>query len=262
MKLIKNFKKFFDNRKIDSICKEYDITDYTINSDGSIDVDCSVYIRFKRLTKLPLKFGRVSGDFDCSHNNLTSLEGCPGWVGGDFDCHNNNLTSLEGGPESVGDDFDCHNNNLTSLKGSPSSIEDDFVCHNNKLTTLEGGPRVVNGKFDCSSNQLTNLIGGPEWVNYDYVASNNQITSFEGFPDEHTDDCEFYGNPVHEILYEFPEYLWKRAIPLIIDYDAIWNGEIVPERLEMVREKLPKSAMKKHKDWPYRPVDYDIDHDD
>ena len=143
MKLIKGFKKFFDNRKIDSICKEYDITDYTINSDGSIDVDCSVYIRFKRLTKLPLKFGRVSGDFDCSHNNLTSLEGCPGWVGRNFD---------------------CHNNNLTSLKGSPSSIEDDFVCHNNKLTTLEGGPRVVNGNFDCSSNQLTNLIGGPGWV--------------------------------------------------------------------------------------------------
>ena len=72
----------------------------------------------------------------------------------------------------------------------------------------------------------------------EYNASNNQITSFEGFPDEHTDDCDFSRNPVHEILREFPHYLWKRAIPLIIDYDAIWNGEIVPERLEMVKEKL------------------------
>jgi hypothetical protein len=262
MKLIKNFKKFFDNRKIDSICREYGIEDYTINEDGSIDVDGNVYISYKRLTKLPLKFGRVTSDFYCHNNNLTSLEGCPKWVGRNFDCHNNNLTTLEGGPESVGDGFYCHNNNLTSLKGSPSSIDGDFFCNNNQLTTLEGGPRVVNYKFDCSGNQLTNLIGGPEWVKYDYVASNNQITSFEGFPDKHNDDCYFSGNPVNKILRKIPPKLWKRAIPLIIDYDAIWNGEIVPERLEMVKEKLPKFDMKRHKDWPYRPDYYDIDYDD
>jgi len=137
MKLIKGFKKFFDNRKIDSICKEYDITDYTINSDGSIDVDCSVYIRFKRLTKLPLKFGRVSGDFDCSHNNLTSLEGCPGWVGRNFDCHNNKLTTLEGGPRVVNGNFDCSSNQLTNLIGGPGWVGRNIMLVITKLHHLK-----------------------------------------------------------------------------------------------------------------------------
>ncbi len=29
----------------------------------------------KKLTKLPLKFNKVNGYFDCSSNNLTTLEG-------------------------------------------------------------------------------------------------------------------------------------------------------------------------------------------
>ena len=35
------------------------------------------------------------GNFDCSYNNLTSLEGVPNKVKGNFDCSNNKLTSLE-----------------------------------------------------------------------------------------------------------------------------------------------------------------------
>jgi hypothetical protein len=265
MKLIKGFKKFFDNRKIDSICDKYNIKNYTINQDGSIDVDGNVSIEVRReLTKLPLKFGRVSGDFICRCNQLTTLEGCPNSVGGYFDCQDNQLTTLEGCPESVGDSFLCQYNNLTSLKGCPSNIEGNFVCHDNELTTLEGGPRVVNRKFHCGNNRLTNLIGGPEWVNYDYYAVNNQINSFEGFPDKHESGVNFSRNPVQKILKEFPAVLWRRAIPLIIDYDAIWNGEIVPERLEMVKDKLPKSVMKRHKNWPgYDDYDnYDDYYDD
>ena len=238
MKLIKNFKKFFDNRKIDAICKEYRIENYTINSDGSIDVDDNVWIINQGITKLPLKFGRVRGSFYCYDNQLTSLEGTPKEVGGHFYCYNNQLTSLEGAPKEVGGDFDCSHNQLTTLEGCPKEIGGDFICSRNELTTLEGGPRVVNGKFDCSSNQLTSLRGGPEWVKWEYNACHNQITSFEGFPDKHTDDCFFYGNPVNKILYEFPEELWVKAIPLIIDYDVIWNGKVVPERLEMIKEKL------------------------
>ena len=54
MKHIKLFESFND---IDSICKKYNITNYTINSDGSIDVDGDVNLSNRGLTKLPLKFG-------------------------------------------------------------------------------------------------------------------------------------------------------------------------------------------------------------
>jgi len=75
MKLI----KLYSNFKIDSICKKYGIKNYIINSDGSVDVDGDVSFKVN-LNKLPLKFGKVSGYFDCSYNFLTTLEGCPKWV--------------------------------------------------------------------------------------------------------------------------------------------------------------------------------------
>ena len=83
---------------------------YTINDDGSINVDGSVDISNGRLTKIPFKFRHVSGGFYCYDNQLTSLEGAPITVGGGFDCTCNNLISLKGAPNRVGDNFLCYNN--------------------------------------------------------------------------------------------------------------------------------------------------------
>ena len=98
---------------ISLICEKYNIENYTINDDGSIDVNGDVDLYGKELTELPLTFNKVSGSFECDHNNLTSLKGCPKWVGGFFYCDNNQLTSLEFSPDYVGDDFYCDNNKLT-----------------------------------------------------------------------------------------------------------------------------------------------------
>lgn len=48
---------------IDTICKKFGIKNYTINEDSTIDVDGNVDLRNKGLTKIPLKFGKVSGKF-------------------------------------------------------------------------------------------------------------------------------------------------------------------------------------------------------
>jgi hypothetical protein len=47
----------------------------------------------------------VRGSFDCDHNQLTSLEGCPQSVGSNFYCSYNQLTSLEGKPRHIGGEF-------------------------------------------------------------------------------------------------------------------------------------------------------------
>jgi hypothetical protein len=99
---------------ISLICKQYDIKNYTINDDGSIDVNGEVNLYKKGLTELPLTFNKVNGYFDCGNNILTSLKGSPRWVGSSFYCNWNRLTSLEFGPEYVGSDFSCNNNNLTN----------------------------------------------------------------------------------------------------------------------------------------------------
>ena len=98
---------------ISLICEKYNITNYTINPDGSIDVAGNVCLSYYDLTELPLIFNRVDGFFDCSRNNLTSLKGCPRWIGGNFDCGNNRLTSLEFSPDYVGGHFWCEWNRLT-----------------------------------------------------------------------------------------------------------------------------------------------------
>jgi hypothetical protein len=98
---------------ISLICEKYNIINYTVNDDGSIDVNGNVDLSNYRLTELPLTFNKVSGSFDCSNNNLTSLKGSPRWIGGHFSCNYNQLTSLEFSPDYVGGSFWCNNNKLT-----------------------------------------------------------------------------------------------------------------------------------------------------
>ena len=109
---------------ISLICKKYEITNYTINDDGTIDVDGNVNFFNMGLTELPLTFNKVTGHFECSCNKLTSLKGSPKWISGYFSCQYNQLTSLEFGPDYVGGYFACNGNQLknnycdTEIRGS------------------------------------------------------------------------------------------------------------------------------------------------
>lgn len=125
-------------QEISDICKKYDIENYTINPDGSIDVNGNVNLSTFNLTELPLTFNYVSGYFICSNNYLTSLKGSPRIIEHNFSCTNNNITSLTDGPDSVGGGFYyCNNNNLESLIGSPKTKE-RFECFGNPLKSIDG----------------------------------------------------------------------------------------------------------------------------
>ncbi|MCK9475615.1 MAG: hypothetical protein M0R46_06845 [Candidatus Muirbacterium halophilum] len=163
MKYLKNFNENINRSEIEAICKKYNIKNYIINEDGSIDVDGDFYLYNKKLKVLPLNFRNVTGDFYCSYNQLTSLMGCPQSVGGDFRCYSNQLTSLEGAPHTIGENFDCNNNQLTSLVGSPQNIGGIFNCSDNQLTTLEGVPQRVGKYFSCGNNKLKNIDYLPKY---------------------------------------------------------------------------------------------------
>ena len=139
---------------IHGLCSKFKIKNYKINEDYSIDVDGNVNF-WEGLTKIPLKFNKVSGSFDCHDNKLTTLEGSPKYVGENFRCHHNKLTTLDGGPKLVGKGFNCSFNNLTTLQGSPKEVGGFFNCESNKLTTLDGGPDVVGANLHCKDNPLT-----------------------------------------------------------------------------------------------------------
>lgn len=143
---------------IHDICRQYDITNYIINDDLSIDVDGDVGLCNRKLTKLPLKFRNVTGNFYCSYNQLTSLEGAPQTVGVDFYCQDNQLTTLEGAPQTVGCGFYCSYNQLITLKGTPQTVMGNFDCYNNQLTSLEGAPQTVGGIFYCDNYLFEEMI--------------------------------------------------------------------------------------------------------
>ena len=79
-----------------------------------------------KLSKIPIKFGRVSGYFHCLGNSLITLDGSPSYVGGYFVCRKNRLISFEGAPSYVGLDFYCNGNpihEVYSLFNTPKCFE-------------------------------------------------------------------------------------------------------------------------------------------
>jgi hypothetical protein len=138
---------------------------WSLNAEGLVDVNGNFSCYKQGLSDLKgVRFGKVKGDFKCSVNKLTSLEGAPGEVSGYFDCSDNNLTSLEGAPLEVGGYFWCSGNNLTSLVGAPEEVGGDFTCYRNSLTSLEGAPEEVKGDFECENNPLQTLVGAPRKI--------------------------------------------------------------------------------------------------
>ena len=131
------------NDEIVDICEDYDINNYKINPNGSIDIDGDVDLAYRKLTELPLKFNRVTGDFDCSGNELTSLKHVPNYVG---DC------------------FSCSYNKLTSLRHRPKYIEGYFYCENNPLDNTKENLEILSkynydlDYYKCYSTNLYNMI--------------------------------------------------------------------------------------------------------
>jgi hypothetical protein len=123
----------------------------------------------------------INGYFDCSFNNLTTLEGGPEIVGFDYICYNNKLTSLQGAPKTIGGNFTCNGNQLTSLEGGPERVWGNYWCFNNKLTSLIGSPRLVGLNFWCQDNKnLISLENSPEIVRLSYVTNLNQPPTRNG----------------------------------------------------------------------------------
>ena len=98
-----------DIEAIEKWCEEMDIQNYTINSQGEIDVDGYVNLSRRDFKELPYKFGTVNGWFDIGSNqNLTSLKNCPNEVVAYFNCsYCKKLDSLEGCPQEIGTKFFC-----------------------------------------------------------------------------------------------------------------------------------------------------------
>jgi hypothetical protein len=208
MKHLRKYKIFESNTEIDKICRKYDIKNYTINSDNSVDVDNGVYLLDKKLESIPLNFNIVNGYFDCDDNNLTSLKGCP---------------------VRVGNYFSCYSNELTSLQYSPQYMENgDFYCRSNKIESLQYCTELIRGNFYCSYNKLTSLEHHPT-VYGEFYCRYNQINTFENFY-YYKENVYFDGNPIWDIYELFND---MKLIELARSYGFEWKGEIDLYKLDI-----------------------------
>jgi hypothetical protein len=208
MGIIKKYKIFESNTEIDKICRKYDIKNYTINSDNSVDVDGDVNLYNKKLESIPLNFNIVNGYFGCGYNHLTSLKGCP---------------------VRVGNGFYCYDNQLTSLQYSTQYVESgDFSCGNNKIKSLQYCTELIRGYFSCTYNNLTSLEYHPT-VYGEFWCWNNQINTFENFY-YYKEDVYFDGNPIYDIYVLFND---MKLIELARSYGFEWKGEIDLYKLDI-----------------------------
>lgn len=142
MKYLINIFKVF---RIRLNCIRYNIRDYVINDDYSIDVNESVMLSGK-FYKLPLNFRNVNGSFTSTNNGLRTLKGCPRVIEGFFNISWNNISEFDYFPIKIDGGFTCSYNPLKNFKGMEKcDISSDITCRGVDITTLEGIPENNNG---------------------------------------------------------------------------------------------------------------------
>lgn len=174
--------KFYKEKKdIENWLEKMDIHIYEIMDDpvyGCVVNSGSINLSNKGLKSIPVKFNKVYGYFDCSHNELKSLDFAPIQLLGiekDFDCSYNQLKNLKGAPKELKRDFNCSHNKLISLKGCPEEIGRHFTCSNNQLTSLLGCPKSLSGIWDLSNNNLTSLKNFPRCITSQLATQYNKL---------------------------------------------------------------------------------------
>lgn len=110
---------------------KYEIKGGVVNVDGHAKLVSSPMVLpgssnkvvIREMSKLPVKFGTVTGDFSCREMPLSSLQNAPHFVGREFDCNSCKLTTLNYSPKTVGGGYYCYGNLLTSFEGVSETIK-------------------------------------------------------------------------------------------------------------------------------------------
>ena len=201
MKYLRLYENFDD---IELFCNQHYIP-YNINFDGSVDVPGNVNLEFANLSKIPINFNKVDGNFTVHGNHLKSLKGCP---------------------KEVGDNFDCSNNKLTTLKYAPIVVHrGGYLCDNNELVTLEGCASKISNAFYCDHNKLKNLVGGPK-ITGQYHCYDNPIIELTGFPEVFGSNYADVGCPVHEITELVFVFNLQKFVNYINEHNVIQGNKI------------------------------------
>lgn len=172
------------------------------------DSDLDLKGLFLNKIDLPVKINIINGEFNCSENGLTTLEGGPDKVIGNYNCNNNlKLNNLVGGPSQVDGEYDAINCGLTSLVGAPLICKGDFCVNNNLLEDFTG-------------------ISEARWDGDIYLVK-NPLYSFQGLPELFKNKIYINYTPLNEIwtLMEKNQHALQLSItyPFIGKVNDVWS---------------------------------------
>lgn len=122
---------------------QYNINDFYVKKDLTVDVLGSVDISSQSLIEIPIQFGEVSGNFNCDNNLLTSFQGMPTEIGLALYASNNLISSFEGFPKYIGTSARLLSNEITHLIKLDTKIEKNLYLDYNSIKSLND----FNGGF-------------------------------------------------------------------------------------------------------------------
>ena len=110
----------------------------------------------------------ITGDvtyFDCSNNQLTTLDVSQNTALENLWCTDNQLTTLDVSKNTALTGLYCYNNPLTALDVSKNTALTVLDCYNNQLTALDVSQNTALTWLSCTGNQIkgeemTRLVNG------------------------------------------------------------------------------------------------------
>ena len=135
---------------------------YILDSeDGKISISGPVLFfecSGENITSLDISKNSQLKVLDCSQNSLTSLDVSKNTNIGTLNCSNNSLSSLSISKNTVLSILKCSDNRITSLDLSKNTGLFELRCSNNKLTSLDLSKHNRLQEVHCDNNQLSSLI--------------------------------------------------------------------------------------------------------
>lgn len=139
-------------RNIKEVLDQYNVVDYTINNDGSVNLTKDITFFKKNLDKIPFKISIAPRVLDFSFNNITSLEGSPKECNVVFYAMNN-ISDLTGVPV-VSKLLSLSNNKLEKLNFPKGFKTDELLLNHNNIYELTGIPSDFSGKIFLNQNPI------------------------------------------------------------------------------------------------------------
>jgi len=161
------------------------VLEFRVNNSGILNLEGIQYFTnltffncsSNQLTSLNLSSNTSLISFICTENQLSSLDLSSNIALTNLECKFNQLTSLDLNNNTALSQLDCSGNQITSLDLSSNTALQLLYCQYNQLTSLNLNNNTALTYLECKHNQLTSLVLSSNTALQILYCQYNQLTS-------------------------------------------------------------------------------------